>query len=284
MSSSTRSLLVAACACASLVLAEASAHADERAGLGGIFSERRLTTPKNSLAMIAGPGQSPLFGQRFGANSVDGGFGFHRLEVLGDLGTSETQQTWLRAGVAFGLLDNLEMGALFATFRVSPDFEWTDFPVYFTYSWTFEDIDVGARFSFVAPIEGDWSVNPGVPVLLRLDNARIDGGLFVPVIFEDSTITGLHVPLRYIRNASPRVFWGVQSGFTEPSFDTANDTSLSLGGLVGYTRVRSGKVLDLTVNLTWDDLLLLDAAEGIDSFQFGAFRLLVGVTIHSLVM
>ena len=262
----------------------AAAQAQERAGLGGIFSSRHLTTPKNSLAIIAGPGQPPLFGQRFGGNSIDGGFAFHRLKLGSDEQTEGSHETWMRAGVAFGLLDNLEMGALFATFRVSPDFKWTDFPVYFTYTWTLDNIDVGARLSFVAPIEGDWSVNPGVPVLIRLRNARIDTGLFVPIIFEDSTTAGLHLPVRYTQNLTPAVFVGGLSGLTEPDFDTSNDISLMLGALVGYTQVLDARVLDVTASFVWDDLLLFDAAEGIDAVQTGSFRVLLGVTIHSLVM
>ena len=55
-------------------LVASAAHAQyRRPGLGGPWSHRNLTAPTNSLAVVLGPGQTVLLGQRYGEDIIDGG-------------------------------------------------------------------------------------------------------------------------------------------------------------------------------------------------------------------
>jgi hypothetical protein len=264
--------------------ARAEAQQDARAGLGGEFSTRQITIPKNSLALIAGPAQTPLFGQRYGGSSIDGGFAYHRHDT-NSLVRSGGDQLWGRVGVAFGLWDNIEAGALFLTFRFTPDFAYSDFPVYITYSWTFDNVDIAARFSFITPAEsGNWAIDPGLPVLVRLGHARIDTGVFLPVRFQDSTLVGLTIPARLIFNATPALFFGISSGFVVQNFDGPNKLSVPLGALAGYTLLAGARVFDITGSFDWDNFWLPDAPSGTDAVQPSSFRVLIGATMHNLVM
>ncbi len=271
----------------SLVLASASnAFAEEgvRTGLGGSFTSRGLTVPQNSITIIGGPGQTVLIGQRFGANTYDGGFAHRRFSLSGDANLASANQSWFRGGVAFGLFDNFEMGALFLTFRLDPDFAWSDFPVYFTYTRTFDNIVVGGRLSFTTPVEGDLNWNPGIPLVVHMGKGRIDTGVFAPILTGDETVVGLTIPIRYSMSVTPQIFWGVHSGFAEPSFDASNDMSLPLGALLGYTTVFGKRVVDFSGGITWDDFLLVSPPDGVDAIQAGSFRVMLGASFHSLAM
>ncbi len=262
----------------------ALADDDRRPGLGGAYTSRSLTVPYNSLAMVVGPGQPQLFGQRYGGRSFDGGIAYRRAAQDGP-GLEITEEAWFHGGVVFGLTENLEAGALFLNFRITPDFAYSDFPVYINYAWRFENIDIGARFSFTTPAETSiWSFNPGMPLLIRLGGARIDAGVYVPVDTESPVSVGLNVPVRFTVNATPRLFFGVETGVVEPSFHVKNNMSAQLGALVGYSTVLGSRVADFTTSFAWDDFLILDPAEGVDMVQAEAFRVHLGVTFHQIVM
>ncbi|HXS17574.1 MAG TPA: hypothetical protein VN764_10325, partial [Polyangiaceae bacterium] len=97
-----------------------------RPGLWGSTTSRRMTMPYNSLGLMVGPLQTPLFGQRYGDSSPEAGLAFESNHVT-DEGTED--QLWLRGGMVFGLTPQLEAGALFLTFRAMPDFAYANFPV-----------------------------------------------------------------------------------------------------------------------------------------------------------
>src|SRR6478735_10016226 len=98
----------------------AAAEEYRRPGLEGRWSERHLTSPMNSLNIVAGPGQPMLLGARFGEQGVvDGGPAYLHN---GGSAANPGQEFWLRGGVAFGLTKDWEAGALFIPFRVAPDF------------------------------------------------------------------------------------------------------------------------------------------------------------------
>ena len=88
-----------------------TARAEEyrRPGLEGQWSQRHLTSPMNSLNILAGPGQPMLLGARFGDQGVvDGGPAYIHGGARASGG-----ELWLRGGVAFGLTQDWEAGALF---------------------------------------------------------------------------------------------------------------------------------------------------------------------------
>jgi hypothetical protein len=262
--------------------ASASAQETRPIGLEGKFSTRHITTPQNSLSLILGPGQTPLLGQRYGGFAPDGGFAY-RHDGAGSPGGLQ-DQAWALAGVAFGLWDNIEAGAMFLSFRLTPDFSYYDFPVFITYSWTFANVDIAARLSFLTPVSsGDFALNPGIPVLVRLGDARIDTGVFVPVLFHDPTTVGLTVPARMLYNVTAKLFLALNTGFTEPNFDARHDLSMPLGALVGYSMLVGARVLDITASFQWDRFLLLDPPSGTGRLDTAFWSVLLGVTMNAMV-
>jgi hypothetical protein len=266
-----------------------SARADDyrRPGLEGDWSERHLTVPMNSVNILVGPGQPMLFGQRFGDQIVDGGF--QTIHPSSDWQTKPTgTQFWARGGVAFGLTQDWEAGALFVPFRITPDFDFSNITVFITRGFRFEHWDTAFRFSFQTPTKNSgggrvWGMNPGIPFLWRVGRGlRLDGAVLVPFTTRDWTI-GLNTPLRGTYNVTPHVFFGLQSGFVEPRFDVKGSATIPLGALAGYTALFGASVVDFTATFDWDRFVVLDPAPTANTLDIGSYRFCLGVVFHKLV-
>ncbi|HYQ42146.1 MAG TPA: hypothetical protein VER11_09260 [Polyangiaceae bacterium] len=264
----------------------AAAEEYRRPGLEGAWSRRHLTSPMNSLNILAGPGQPMLLGARFGEQGVvDGGGAYlHR----GPLATPNPgQEFWLRGGVAFGLTKDWEAGALFLPFRVAPDFTFSSITVFITRGFRFKDWDTGIRVLFQTPYknaEGErvWQLNPSIPLLYRAGAFRFDAALVVPFASRDWRV-GLSVPLRASVNIDPHVFVGLESGFVKPNFNDAHDLDVPLGALAGYTALFGSRVVDFTGLFSWDHFLSPSPAPGTSAFDAATYRIGFGVVFHSLV-
>jgi len=264
-----------------------SAQAEEyrRPGLEGQWSRRHLTSPMNSLNILAGPGQPMLLGARFGEQMVDGGgayfhTGSHATPTL-------AHEWWLRGGVAFGLTKDWEAGALFIPLRLAPDFTFSSITVFITRGIRFKDWDTGFRLLFQTPYknaEGNrvWQLNPSIPFLYRAGRVRLDAALMVPFATRDWWV-GLSVPVRASLNVTPHLFFGVESGLVKPRFDVAHDLTLPLGGLVGYTALFGGTVVDFTGLFSWDHFLSPNPAPENTVVDSASYRVGLGVVLHSLV-
>jgi hypothetical protein len=274
--------------CCVLATASGTARADDyrRPGLEGKWSRRHLTAPMNSLRILAGPGQPMLLGDRFGTQNVDAGGQYVHSE-LADPSAPTSNQTWLRGGVAFGLTEDWEAGALFVPFQLTPHFDFSNITVFVTRGFRFENWDLGVRLSFQTPSlnandKRVWILNPGVPFLYRAGAFRIDSGVFVPFATRDWWV-GLTVPLRVTVNPNPHFFLGLESGFVEPRFDVAGNATIPLGALVGYTELFGNKVVDFTAMFSWDRFWVPGAPKDQDTLELGLYRVGLGVVIHSLV-
>jgi len=263
------------------------ARAEEyrRPGLEGQWSRRHLTSPMNSLNILAGPGQPMLLGARFGQQTVDGGGAYLHS---GSLSTpTPGHEWWLRGGVAFGLTKDWEAGALFIPLRIAPDFEFSSITVFITRGFRFENWDVGVRLLFQTPYknadgERVWQLNPTIPFVYRGERWRFDAALMVPFASRDWWV-GLNVPLRASVNVTPRVFFGLESGFSEPRFDVAHNLTLPLGALAGYTALFGSRVVDFTGLFSWDHFLAPNAPAGNAAVDTATYRVGLGVVMHSLV-
>ncbi|HEU5073646.1 MAG TPA: hypothetical protein VFU02_05725 [Polyangiaceae bacterium] len=258
-----------------------------RPGLGGQWSQRNLTAPTNSLAVVLGPGQTVLLGQRYGEDIIDGGAEYTHLEYRADGSSSPDQDIWFgRAGVLFGLTDDWEAGALFLPMQLSPDFGFSSILAYGTHGFRFEDVDLGIRLSFLTPSSQDsesvlW-FRGGVPVSYRAGPLRVDTGAFVPLAFRHWWL-GLSTPVRATFNVLPSLFVGVESGFDWARFTLPHSTSVPLGGIAGYTFVIGSSVVDLTAAFSWPTFWLPDPSPGLDSLQPDAYRVSFGLVVHKLV-
>jgi hypothetical protein len=265
-----------------------SARAEEYRipGLEGEWSVRHLTSPMNSLNILAGPGQPMLLGARFGEQGVvDGGAAYLHL---GPLTTpSPGQEFWLRGGVAFGLTKDWEAGALFLPFRLAPDFTFSSITVFITRGFRFKNWDLGVRVLFQTPYknaEGErvWQLNPSVPFLFRSRAFRLDTALVIPFASRDWKV-GLSVPVRASLNLNPHIFVGLESGVVKSNFNAAHDLTLPLGALTGYTALFGSRVVDFTGVFSWDHFLAPSPEPGNSAFDTATYRIGFGVVMHSLV-
>jgi hypothetical protein len=264
------------------------AHAEEyrRPGLEGQWSRRHLTSPMNSLKILAGPGQPMLLGARFGEQGVvDGGGAYLHTGPLAS--TTPGNEWWLRGGVAFGLTKDWEAGALFLPFRLAPDFTFSSITVFITRGFRFEHWDIGVRLLFQTPYknaEGErvWQLNPAIPVLYRAGAFRFDAALMVPFASRDWRV-GLSLPMRASVNLNPHLFFGVESGYVESNFSAAHGITVPLGALAGYTALFGSRVVDFTGVFSWDQFLAPSPAPGNAAIDAATFRVGLGVVLHSLV-
>ena len=270
-----------------LLMGARSASAEEyrRPGLEGRWSERHLTSPMNSLNIVAGPGQPMLLGARFGEQGVvDGGPAYLHN---GGSAANPGQEFWLRGGVAFGLTKDWEAGALFIPFRVAPDFTFSSITVFITRGYRFKDWDLGIRVLFQTPYknaEGErvWQMNPSIPLLYRGGAFRFDAALVVPFASRDWRV-GVSVPVRASVNVDPHLFFGLESGLVQPNLDAAHELTLPLGGLAGYTALFGSRVVDFTGLFSWDHFLAPSPTPGTSAFDVASYRVGAGVVVHSLV-
>jgi hypothetical protein len=258
-----------------------------RPGLEGEWSDRRLTAPMNSLRILMGPGQPMLLGQRFGAQIPEAGLQYIHDPATATGATSNDSQLWLRGGVAFGLTEDWEAGALFIPLGITPKFTFSNITVFITRGFRFEHWDFGLRFSFQTPNKDSgggrvWNMNPGVPFVWRLGRVRLDAAVFVPFATRDWSI-GLNLPARAAFNVTPHFFVAAESGFVVPRFDELHRAAFPLGALAGYTELFGSKVVDFTAMFSWDSFLRPSPEPGDAAFAPGAYRVGVGAVLHSLV-
>ncbi|HEV8550266.1 MAG TPA: hypothetical protein VGQ57_14580 [Polyangiaceae bacterium] len=279
-----------ACA-AALASATAPARAEDddyrRPGLEGQWSRRHLTAPMNSLRIIAGPGQPMLFGERFGNQIADGGVQVIRDPETDTGAASKETEVWLRGGVGFGLTEDWEAGALFLPFQFAPHFAFSNITVFITRGFRFEHWDIGIRYSFQTPHKDSgggrvWDMNPGIPLLYRAERVRLDTALFVPFATRDWWI-GLNIPARVSVSVSPHFFVGAESGFVVRRFEDPHGVTIPLGGLIGYTELFGSRVVDFTGMFSWDSFYRPNPPNGADPVAAGAYRVGLGVVLHSLV-
>lgn len=147
--------------------------------------------------------------------------------------TASSNSVGLGLGAGFGITEDLEVGATVIPLTLSPDFKYNAPSVYGTYRFLRGDVEVGARLALTLPIDRDFGVSVGVPVLLHLgDAARLDTGAFLDFTFSDPLGKQLRIPVAFTASINPNLFLGARTGFVFPNFDSLG---MPLGVYVGYT-------------------------------------------------
>lgn len=271
---------------ATLVTSAAAGADYRRPGLEGQWSSRHLTAPMNSLRVIAGPGQPMLMGERYGDQVIDGGAQFVHPHD-GDPTTPDENQWWFRGGVAFGLTEDWEAGALFIPLQFTPKVKFQNVTAFVTRGFRLGAIDLGIRLSFQTPalkaydLKG-WSFNPGVPILYRAGPFRLDAAVLVPIATADGSV-GVNVPVRASVSITPRIFAGLESGAFDSHVGEPRNMTMPIGALVGYTELFGSKVVDFTASFGWDDFWLPSPPPGRDHIEIRDYRVGFGLVYHTLV-
>ncbi len=267
----------------SLLTADAAAF-DRAPGIQGVYANRHLTQARNSISTILGPHHASTLGGRYHARVVDGGWQFNRNVISVEGAPSfegENSQT-MYAGVMFGIFEDWEAGAYFLSFELSPDFEYSNIPVFITKSFMSENFDAGVRLGLLT---GDWALNPGVPFVWRASKwGRLEGGTFVPITFDDDeTLVGSNTVVRYMHNITPNIYAGAEVSFFAPEFNSLTDSfSVPVGFMAGYTLPFGKRILEFGASFYWDQLLF-EGVAGAEVLQVEDFRINAGVTMRQMV-
>jgi hypothetical protein len=236
----------------------------------------------NAVRVIAGPGQPVLMGDRFEGQVADGGAQYIHASAAGT-----RDEWWFRGGLAFGLTEDWEAGALFVPVQFAPDLRLSNVTVFVTRGLRFPAWELGFRFSFQSPSlktyeASAWNLNPGLPVAYHAGPFRLDAGVYVPIASRD-WVVGLNVPVRATLNATPRFFFALESGLVEPRFDRTHDELVPLSVLGGYTELFGSRLVDFTATFGWDSFLRPSPAPDTRTFDLRQYRVGFGFTVHLLV-
>lgn len=271
-------------AAAALPAASSQRPASRSRGLEGEETTRHLTLPRNVVGVLYGPLQPQLFGQRYDGKTVEAGTTYQRLNPL-STNADGSPQWWTRLGVAFGLFDDFEAGAVFVPVQLSPKVRWDQILVFLTQQFRQKNYDLGLRFSFQTPGSSGWSINPGGLFRWPKGPTRLDVGLNVPMELgslkaPEVFLIGVNLPVRETLQLTPNWYMTLESGFVRTSFQTNANSSIPLGIGSGYTILAGKKLIDITALFQWDDLLMPHRPEGTDLFQPGSYRAVFGLSTH----
>jgi hypothetical protein len=174
----------------------------------------------------------------------------------GAIGVLAKTRVGVELGARFGVLDDLEVGAVVLPLRFSSAaLAYGNPRVNATFRFLKGDVELGARFDVTVVTEKDVSgvsAEASVPVVIRLGpSVRLDTGVFLPMGFgtgyslggvpvgsigsgSDTTI-GLQIPVQLACNVSPALHLGAQTGFGIADFSQVGDTAfIPLGFVASY--------------------------------------------------
>lgn len=228
------------------------------------YTHRSITLPSGMLRIDLGPADRALLHASssfplgtFGVLPLPRGGGF---VVTGyDFGgMSSDTAIDLRAGAAFGIIDGLEVGALFLPLGLSPsDRDAYGNPTAYARLRIIDgDVQLGAQVGVQIPaLEGtDVGLGFAVPLKLVLGNGiHLNTGGELQLTFADDTIFGLNVPVEFAVNITEMFYAGATTGLVYGNFD-GGDPVIPAGVFVGYTiALGSGMMLDASVDfqLPW---------------------------------
>lgn len=209
------------------------------------YVRRSLGAAENSLHILGGPAFRPAF-----SNLIlpEPGFSYSQVGPLG------IESTALGLGAAYGITNDLEVGAIFVPLQLSPEVEIRDAYGWVTLQSRSDVTDVGLRLGVFAPLADDSKAGLELAAPLQLHmggSASLDIALISLISFGDETIANFEIPLRLAFNATENVFFGVRSGILLPEFESTA-LLLQLGAFVGYTvEFQDRPATDITVSATW---------------------------------
>lgn len=173
---------------------------------------------------------------------IDAGFHANRYEacftVLGSRSCSGATTTHLNLGGAFGILDDLEVGATLIPLRLTDDFAFTNPSLYGRYRFMRTDqMQLAADLSLTIPVQSgsSFGMSVGVPAWFYLNEGfQIQTGLYYQATFSDPVSHGLWVPAVFNINVMDNLHVGIRTGLSLPFQNTGDTLSLPLGVEVGY--------------------------------------------------
>ena len=246
-------------------------------GLEGTAARRHLTLPRNVVGIVFGPLLPSTFGQRFPSRIVDAGTSYAQD------GTDPTINT--RLGCRFGLFDDIEGGAVFLPFEVSPDFHFEPVLAYVTKQYRLEHTNLAFRISLQTPGELGWSLAPGGLLGVPGQRLALQAGAFLPMelgTFKEAQAghAGFNAPVRATLQVARALWLTGETGFAYDDFSVADSLSVPLGFGAGYTLLAGSRLIELTGSFTWDHFVQPGQPDDRSFVQPESFRAAVGASMY----
>jgi hypothetical protein len=256
-------------------------------GLEGVAASRHLTLPRNVVGIVYGPLGPATFGQRFPSRIVDAGTSVTHEDFYGSGGSPPTapDKIHTRFGCRFGLYDDIEGGAVFLPFELSPDFRFEPVLAYVTDQFRLDDVVLAFRFSLQTPGDNGWSVAPGGMLGLPGRRVALQAGAFVPMELgslkeKKAARTGVVAPLRVTVNLAASLYVSADTAFAYDDFDVPDSFSVPLGFGTGYAFLAGSRLVEFTGSFTWDHFFMPGTPSDLSAFQPEVFRAAFGASMY----
>lgn len=259
---------------ASTVPASSSNISAHEARARNAWAARNLTPYRMQLQILAGP----TSGQALSINGAAPEFGLNFLRR--DYGDTSEVIVAMPLGLAFGVMDNLEVGIGLPIYFKPGDFG--DLPLWATYQFMNGPFQMGARLALYMPTATDFQLQAGLPMLLRTGTFRLDTGVFAHFAFSDPVQTRVFAPLRIGFQISPELYAGVQTelgvSFIKVLDESFVNFTMPLYGFVGYTLHGGLGPIDLGFRFGFDNFINAGDYVG-DTIEAGNFSFAVGANV-----
>ena len=257
-----------------LLLAAASAQAQSD---NEVYTGRELTLDAGTIRLDLAPPDRALrnFGQGFNITKFDG-VDDHNLD--------------LNVGVGFGLVDNVEIGALVAPLALSPSERETygDPEIYARVQLTQGQAQIGGQLSVSIPVldDSDVILTPAIPIKLQLgDQAHLNTGVALPIEFQDDdVVVRLNVPVELAVNVTPEFFIGANSALlTDVTPDGFDAGVIPVGAFTGYSfALGNNSVLDVQAGFSFINLIGFGPnSVRPDTVDENSYQITVGATLYA---
>lgn len=188
---------------------------------------------------------------------------------FGDFGVA------LAVGAAFGITDDLEVGATLIPLTLSPSAGFGDIPLYGRFRFLKGNFELGAQLGINIPTSTDFGLTPGLVGVYHANNFRLDVGLLFPLRFSDPLGKALNVPITASLNFNDNLWAQVRTGINLPNLDAL---VIPLGVGVFYA-IGKGDVPMLDVGATFDFPTYIQTIGG-DALVFDIFTIGLAARFH----
>lgn len=211
---------------------------------GDAWASRSLTPNKLQLQILAGPTSQQALSIRGGTQE----FGLtirHRHP--------DNNRVGLPLGLAFGVLDNLEVGIGLPIYLSPGDFG--DLPIWATYQFMEGNFQMGAQLALFLPTSSDFGLQLGLPMMYSNGRIRVDTGIFAKFHFSSPVATEIFAPARVGFQISDALYAGVQTELRLRFYRSHTHFNMPLYGFVGYTLNGGLGPIDLGFRFGFDNFI-----------------------------
>ncbi len=263
------------------------------------YSTRRLTLPKGTLRVDFAPADRAMLNNGLGlgggapvcvtlpiVGTICGGGGGGASSTGISLTDGADMGISAYIGAGFGVIENLEVGAILLPLNLAPSGVDTfgDISLYGRYQFVDGDTQVAGQLTLQVPTATDFGIGLGLPVKFGIgENAALNTGLRLSMVFADpDMIMGLNIPVELAFNVSPNLYFGGFTGFNADLQPTTFESlHIPLGVFGGYTLDLGNKMLlDVTAQFGFPNFLSITKAKGDDAIVTDGWQIVFGATFH----